>query len=134
MKLMVNEDAKWPKEINLIEIQRIQKVHSVVDELKAQMISVDPTVENVSADPAHFIPALAIIIASIEAISDSNEDTSRTPRVFPLLPFPNLKWRYISVNDKTLPSNTGQLNASTYQGKVELFYNVFDFTKFGFER
>jgi hypothetical protein len=50
--------------------------------LKVQMRNVDPTVENLSADPTHFIPALAFII----------------------------------------------------EGKVELLYNVFDFTKFGFGR
>jgi hypothetical protein len=50
------------------------------------MRSVDPTVENLSADPAHFIPALAFIIESIETICDSSEDTSRIPRV---LPFPH---------------------------------------------
>jgi hypothetical protein len=98
------------------------------------MENVEPTVENLSANPCHFLPALSFMIQSIERIKGECEDSSHMPRLFALLPCPSLKWKYISLNDKALASNTRQSEAKPYEDKVKLFYNVFDFRKFGFER
>jgi hypothetical protein len=63
MKRILNEEAQWPKDINLIEIQPLEKVLDVFDELKHNMsIPIDsdatlstenliPTMENLTATP-----------------------------------------------------------------------------------
>jgi hypothetical protein len=146
MKIILNEEAQWPKDINLIEIQPLEKVLDVFDELKHNMsIPIDsdatlstenliPTMENLTATPQCFIPTLSFILRKIENLCTECNDKYKMPRRFALLPFSSLRWKYVSINDRALSSNTKQKLGSSYEDKIKLFYNVFDFRKFGFER
>ncbi|KAI8885887.1 hypothetical protein K501DRAFT_178954, partial [Backusella circina FSU 941] len=59
------------------------------------------------------------------------EDVSKMLRRFTLLPFPNFKWRYVTMNARALASNAKQ---TCYHESMKLFYNAFDFAKFDFNR
>jgi hypothetical protein len=59
-KLLISEEATWPKEINLVQIQRIQRRHGVIDELKLRMENVEPTVENFISKPMSFFTSSGI--------------------------------------------------------------------------
>lgn len=54
--------------------------------------------------------------------------------MFSLLPTPSLRWRHILVNAKSLASNTkGTSYVGGYQGELELFHDIFDFSNFGYD-
>jgi hypothetical protein len=139
MKVVLNEEVKWPKEINLIDIPPLNRVLDIFNELKQEMYipidgAVTPSTENLTATPHYFIPALSFILRSIEDQRAECNDEYKMPRRFTLLPFPSLKWKYISISEKALASNTKQTMPYTYEDKLKLFDNVLDFRKFGFER
>ena len=68
------------------------------------------------------MPALAAIISELEILCDEHEDdNSKTPRRFPLMPTPSMGWRYISINAKALQYITKHKSNGTYKDNVSLF-------------
>ncbi|GAA5816099.1 hypothetical protein MFLAVUS_009621 [Mucor flavus] len=56
------------------------------------------------------------------------------PELFSFFPNPSLKWRYVSVNNKVLASNSGvKSKDNSYFTALEMFNTVFDFSKFGYK-
>ncbi|KAI8882150.1 hypothetical protein K501DRAFT_187464 [Backusella circina FSU 941] len=106
----------------------------ITREFSLSVESLTPTIENLTATPHCFIPTLGYIICEIEKLCSETEESHILPRRFTLLPFLNLKWRYITLNDKAISSGTKKHVATNYKDKVRLFHNVFDFTKFRFGR
>ncbi|CAO3658414.1 unnamed protein product [Rhizopus microsporus] len=79
-------------------------------------LPIPSTVKSLAASPTKFVPALAAIISELEILCDEHEDdNSKTPRRFPLMPTPSMGWRYISINAKALQYITKHKSNGTYK-------------------
>jgi hypothetical protein len=143
-KKLVHEDSKIPSEFDedTLPLSDINQIIQRVEDTLSKEYSNDmtntvgklPTLDNLTEAPAKFILTMALVLRDLELKCATCEDDSQMPRKFTLLPFPNFKWRYVTMNDRALASNTGQSKGSSYPENLKLFHNVFDFSKFGFNR
>ncbi|KAL0582084.1 hypothetical protein ABG067_008277, partial [Albugo candida] len=99
----------------------------------SEKLEIIPNTYNISRAPEKFIPALAYICDETEKEADNTDDQKKKPRLFQLTPQPSLKWRYISVNNKALASIAKiKFLTGGYTDSLRMFYQVFDFKKFGY--
>ncbi|RCH84655.1 hypothetical protein CU097_005445 [Rhizopus azygosporus] len=133
-ELLIIEESKWPtKYFDLVTIQHIAQILPICNGLQARL-PILSTVKNLAASPTKFVPALATIISDLEKLCDEHEDdNSKMPRRFSLMPTSSMRWRYISINTKALQAITKHKSDGTYKGNVSLFYSIFNFKKFGYE-
>ncbi|MBM6387773.1 MAG: hypothetical protein JSY10_27985 [Paenibacillus sp.] len=111
-----------------------EQVESVIKSLKERLPLALTTV-NLSKAPGNFIPALGYMCQETEEEAANAQEQKYKPKLFSFFSSPSLKWRYVSVNNKALASNSSvKMKDSNYSASLEMFYTVFDFNKFGYER
>jgi hypothetical protein len=94
-----------------------------------------PTTFNLSKSPEAFIPALAFICDDTEEEASSALEQKDKPKLFSFVPKPSLKWKHIAINNKALASNAGiTALGNSYSDSLQMFYQVFNFERFGYER
>jgi hypothetical protein len=128
----------WP-----INIESNLAVFTIVDGLCNELEVVCPkpaTPESLSASPGTFIPALKHILRQYDRIywehANAKQSSTRVlPRLFSIAPLPSFHWRSISMNANLLA------NLFTTVEKPEcpaeygaVFYQIFNFEQFGFDR
>ncbi|CEG75627.1 hypothetical protein RMATCC62417_10637 [Rhizopus microsporus] len=133
-EILINGEPKWPIQyFDLISIQNIAQMLLICNGLQARLF-IPPTVQNLAASLAKFVPALAVMISELQKLcNDHKDDNAKMPGRFSLMPTPSMRWRYISINAKALQAITKHKSDGTYEGNVNLFYSIFSFKKFSYE-
>ncbi|KAG2192507.1 hypothetical protein INT46_008449, partial [Mucor plumbeus] len=127
-----NGNPKWPKQFDLVRIAHVNQITDIIQELKNRLL-ITPTTTNLTASPTKFLSVLGYIISELESICDNCTDPLDKPRNFSLVPTPSLRWKYISINCRSLATIVKKKSGTTYKENIEQFYSTFDFKKFGFE-
>jgi hypothetical protein len=93
------------------------------------------TTFNLSKSPEQYIPALAFICQETEEEVDRTVEQKEKQKLFSFTLNPSLKWRHISINNKSLVSNTGiKTLGNSYSESLQMFHQVFDFKRFSYNR
>ncbi|KAI9254105.1 hypothetical protein EDC94DRAFT_243142 [Helicostylum pulchrum] len=109
------------------------KIKYICDKLNTKL-ETSPTTFNISKNPENFIPALAFICQETEEEAEVIVEQKEKPKLFSFTPKPSLKWRNISINNKSLASNSGIKNlGNSYSESLEMFDQIFDFKRFGYK-
>ncbi len=78
---------------------------------------------------------MAFICQETEEEADRTVEQKEKPKLFSFTPNPSLKWRHISINNKLLASNAGTKTlGNSYSESLQMFHQVFDFKRFGYNR
>ncbi|KAI9266250.1 hypothetical protein EDC94DRAFT_516155 [Helicostylum pulchrum] len=130
-KILLKETAdELPEFAKLEEL----KINYICDKLNTKP-ETSPTTFNISKDLEKFIPALAFICQETEEEAEVTVEQKEKPKLFSFTPKPSLKWRNISINNKSLASNAGIKNlGNSYSESLEMFDQVFDFKRFDYKR
>jgi len=128
-----NGNPNWPKQFDLVRIEHVNQITDIIQELKNRLL-ITPTTTNLTASPTKFLSVLGYIISELESICDNCTDPLDKPRNFSLVPTPSLRWKYISINCRSLATIVKKKSGTTYKENIEQFYSTFDFKKFGFEK
>ncbi|KAL0146424.1 hypothetical protein V8B55DRAFT_1431939 [Mucor lusitanicus] len=102
-----------------------------------QSLVVSPaTLENMSANPQdYFLCLKQVSVAIEEQHSNHAMDVRRVPppRAFALLPTPTIRWPTVSLSCDAISSFMRKPRRRGYNQQLQLYYDIFDFSKLGFE-
>ncbi|KAI8049331.1 hypothetical protein BDF21DRAFT_404655 [Thamnidium elegans] len=77
------------------------KIKYIYDKL-SEKLEHSPTTFNISKNLENFIPVLAFICRETEEEAEVTVEQKEKPELFSFTPNPSLKWRNISINNKSL--------------------------------
>jgi hypothetical protein len=147
------ETRTWPSDVvDFVSCDILSTLH-VIEEGLLPKIPRPCTSTKRSATPGAFIPALKHMLSQYElehleysvamylanpkseTVKPDPSVTRTLPKLFALFPIPSMHWRFVHLNAKSIKallSIPGPLD--DYEGNMQLFEQVFDLAKFGFNR
>ncbi|KAI8987895.1 hypothetical protein BDF20DRAFT_852726 [Mycotypha africana] len=124
------DTCKWLEDV---DITKQPEVDATCQSLMKKMPST-PTIENITAAPSTFLPPLAFMLQLIETKALTAGPNDKKPKLFSLTPTVSFKWKHVSINEKALCCLSRQsIGNGSYANNLEIFFNVFNFAKFGYE-
>lgn len=130
---------EWPDNLSEIYNGKKSEIDNVYKDLEAINVPRPVTLQSLSRNPGSYIPMLAAILKKNEQKyqqmpSAEPQQDKNSPRLFSLAPVPSLKWRFITINPNVLAAFAGKKLPDTYEGKLEMFNQVFNFQRLRIDR
>lgn len=121
-------------------------LHVAINQVWISVIALKPvnmgilTPRSMAADPGMLIPIYIDIIRTYNAYNDEEHDPPLKSYNFSILPTPSTHRRFIALLPENIKARTGyqevirERDGPTFLKSYQIFYDVFQFRKFGFER
>jgi hypothetical protein len=139
-------------DVDVVSVDPISVLQGI-EELILSKIPKTCNLKSLSKAPGTFVPDLRAILAEYEqqhleysvAMYVSDLDNQKTekdrtmtitlPKLFAPFPIPSLKWRFVELNSNALRTLLSIYPfATSYEENRDLFNNVFDLERYGFDK
>lgn len=128
-------EPKWPTSIDLSEENKLRIIDhcNTLRNLSDESISL----KSLSASPGNYVRWFSYILSVYEEDHRAHSlyDVRRLPlpKRFSITPVPSFRCKFVTVSANALSSFIKGTRPTGYEGQLELFYRVFDFTKLRFK-